>query len=73
MYSKSFDNLKCYDYENRIVKIEKPNGGGKTTVAEYSYDALGRRIRKIDSIASSTTVYYNNSNWQVLSKYGLKK
>jgi YD repeat-containing protein len=63
------DYTYSYDYENRIVKIEKPNGGGKTTVAQYAYDALGRRIRKIDSIASSTTVYYNNNSWQVLSEY----
>ena len=54
-----------YDYENRVVKIKKNN----ITKAEFDYDALGRRIRKIDSVASQTTVYYNNSNWQVLCEY----
>jgi len=51
-----------YDYENRIVKITK----GTQTKAEFAYDALGRRIRKIDSAASETTLYYHNYNWQVL-------
>jgi RHS repeat-associated protein len=37
-------------------------------VAEFAYDALGRRIRKIDSIADETTLYYYNNNWQVLSE-----
>ena len=56
-----------YDYENRIVKITKdPND---TVVAEFAYDALGRRIHKIDSIAGETTLYYYSSNWQVLCEY----
>ena len=56
-----------YDYENRIIKITKdPND---TVVAELAYDALGRRIRKIDSDANETTLYYYNYNWQVLCEY----
>ncbi len=51
-----------YDYENRITKIKKP-GAAK---AEFSYDALGRRIKKVDSIAGTTTIYYNNDKWQVM-------
>ena len=35
-------------------------------IAEFAYDALGRRIRKIDSVAGQTTYYYNNYKWQVL-------
>lgn len=38
----------------------------KAIVAEFTYDALGRRVRKIDSVAGETTLYYNNHNWQVL-------
>jgi len=33
-----------YDYENRIVKVTKDNND----IAEFAYDALGRRIRKSD-------------------------
>ncbi|MHC4867878.1 MAG: hypothetical protein ACYTEX_27725, partial [Planctomycetota bacterium] len=39
-----------YDYENRIIKITKDGND----IAEFAYDALGRRIRKIDSIAGTT-------------------
>ena len=55
-----------YDYENRIGKITKDSND----IAEFSYDALGRRIRKIDSIDSNNTrLYYHNNNWQVLCDY----
>ncbi|MBL7107587.1 MAG: hypothetical protein ISS77_08295 [Phycisphaerae bacterium] len=56
-----------YDYENRLVKVTK-SSGPEVTVAEYAYDALGRRIRKIDSIGSETTLYYYNNNWQVVTE-----
>ena len=42
-----------YDYENRIVKIKD---SGSNTVAQYDYDALGRRIRKI--VCADTMLYY---------------
>ena len=37
------------------------------TSAQYAYDALGRRIRKIsyDSVPSVATVYCYSDNWQV--------
>ena len=55
-----------YDYENRIVEINDVNG---TTVAEFTYDALGRRIKKTDSVtsANSRLNYYDNS-WQVVNE-----
>ena len=34
-----------YDYENRIVKIVKDSND----IAEYAYDALGRRIKGLES------------------------
>ena len=34
--------------------------------AEYAYDALSRRIKKVDSIADETTLYYYDNKWQVL-------
>jgi len=55
-----------YDYENRLVKILNDSN---TAVAEYAYDALGRRIKKEDSLTGETTVYYHNNNWQVLCDY----
>ncbi len=54
-----------YDYENRIVKIEKPDGaGGWSDVAMFEYDAMGMRILKYDAVASDTTYYYYNDGWQ---------
>jgi len=47
------------------VKITK----GANDIAEFAYDALGRRIRKTDHVADTNTVYYYNVNWQVLSEY----
>jgi RHS repeat-associated protein len=38
-------------------------------IARYAYDALGRRIRKVDAVASETTLYYYSDNWQVLAEY----
>ena len=54
-----------YDYENRIIRIEDSS----STVAEFEYDALGRRIYKYDAIADEATYYYYNAAWQVLSEY----
>ena len=41
----------------------------RSVVAEFAYDALGRRIKKVDSIASETNIYYYNDKWQVLYDY----
>jgi len=61
-----------YDYENRITKITK----GETDIAEFAYvedpprrDALGRRIKKRDSVAGTTNIYCYNDKWQVLCDY----
>jgi RHS repeat-associated protein len=55
-----------YDYENRIVKITKDGND----IAEFAYDALGRRIQKKDLIdPNNTRRYYHNYKWQVLAEY----
>jgi RHS repeat-associated protein len=54
-----------YDAWNRLVKVL----AGETTVAEYRYDGLGRRIRKYtDKSGDNWTVreYYYNVSWQTL-------
>jgi len=61
-----------YDYENRLSKVEKPDGAGDwQTVATFEYDALGRRIRKIsyDSVPSVATLYYYDPDWRCLEEY----
>jgi len=51
----------AYDYENRLVKITE----GPATIAEFTYDALGRRIKRV---ANSTTTRYYYDNWRVLAE-----
>ena len=53
-----------YDYENRLIKITR----GEDDIAEYTYDALGRRIQVYDMVAETKTQYYYNDNWQVLTE-----
>jgi len=50
-----------YDYENRIVRIKD---SADANVAEYAYDALGRRIEKVDSKTSANSRrYYHGKQW----------
>jgi len=57
-----------YDYENRIVRIYRLSGPTEVTVATFDYDALGRRIRKVDPIAGATTLYYYDPDWRCLEE-----
>jgi RHS repeat-associated protein len=41
--------------ENRLTKVSRSDS---TLVATFDYDALGRRIEKVDTIAGTTTRYY---------------
>jgi RHS repeat-associated protein len=52
-----------YDYRNRLVSISD----GVNTIAEYFYDALGRRIAK--TVGDTTTLFYYNSGQQVIAEY----
>jgi len=57
-----------YDYENRIVAVTRNDN---TPVAKFEYDALGRRIRKVDEIdAANTRWLYYNDKWQITAEYG---
>jgi RHS repeat-associated protein len=55
-----------YDYENRIIEIKDSSNND---VAEFAYDALGRRIKKYDAVAGQTTYYYYNDKWQVFAEF----
>ena len=46
--------------------MEIGHGGA---VQAQAYDWLVRRIRKIDSVAGTTNLYYYNDNWQVVCDY----
>jgi len=50
-----------YDHENRLTCVADASGA----LADYTYDALGRRIQ---TIANSTTTRYYYDNWRVLAE-----
>ena len=58
-----------YDYENRITKITKDGND----IAEFTYDALGRRIEVNDVVTPANTRCYSyGSGWQAITiDYGL--
>ena len=61
-----------YDPENRLVKVQYTPGPGTTaTVAEYRYDALGRRIEFINSPpqGTTTTTRYCYDGQNVIQEY----
>ncbi|MCD6534624.1 MAG: hypothetical protein J7L25_11220, partial [Deltaproteobacteria bacterium] len=60
------------DYENRVVRVYEDDdtsgdyNTGDTNIAEFTYDALGRRIEMIDAIATTTTTRYYYDDQRVL-------
>jgi RHS repeat-associated protein len=55
--------IYTYDYRNRLVKVEFDTD----MIAEYTYDALGRRIAK--TAGDTTTFFYYNTDNQVIAQY----
>jgi len=60
-----------YDYRNRLVKVEHTDNYGDasptwSTVVEYYYDGLNRRVKK--DLAAGTDVIYLYDGWQVLEE-----
>ncbi|MGH2272182.1 RHS repeat-associated core domain-containing protein [Anaerohalosphaeraceae bacterium U12dextr] len=52
-----------YDAHNRLIDVQD----GTTTLAEYGYDALGRRIKK--TAGGKTTYFYYDTHHQVIAEY----
>ncbi len=52
-----------WDAWNRLVRVTE----GSTTIAEYSYDALFRRVTK--TVSGTTRRFYYSDQWQVLEEY----
>ncbi len=52
-----------WDAWNRLVKVTR----GGETVAEYTYDALFRRITK--TVGELTRRFYYNDQWQIIEEY----
>jgi len=59
------------DYRNRLVKVEHSDDYGEetptwSTVVEYYYDGLNRRVKK--DLATGADVVYLYDGWQVLEE-----
>ncbi len=52
-----------WDAWNRLVKVSEAS----TTIAEYSYDALFRRVTK--TVSGTTRRFYYSDQWQIFEEY----
>ncbi len=52
-----------WDAWNRLVKVTEDS----TTIAEYTYDALFRRVTK--TVSGNTRRFYYGDQWQILEEY----
>jgi RHS repeat-associated protein len=52
-----------WDAWNRLVRV----GEGSSTIAEYSYDALFRRLTK--TVSGTTRRFYYSDQWQIIEEY----
>ena len=53
-----------YDYRNRLIEAQYPSS---STIAEYVFDALGRRISR--TVGSETTYFFYDTGGQVIAEY----
>ena len=54
--------LYTYDYRNRLTEVDtKPFGGSQTVLAQYTYDALNRRIMVVEGGTTTATLYDGQS------------
>ncbi len=65
------DHKYVCDYSNRLIKVEHSDDYGEgtpswSTVVEYYYDGLNRRVKK--DLATGTDVIYLYDGWQVLEE-----
>ena len=54
-----------YDFENRLVQVRQ--SGTLTLIADYHYDALGRRVEKV--LAAGTTTRYLLDGVEAVEEY----
>ena len=59
------ETIYDYDYLNRLVEVEQVVGGVESVVAQYTYDALNRRIG-VSEGGSTTWTLYNGTSTDAL-------
>jgi len=67
------DHKYTWDYRNRLIEVEEKQSGNWNTTAEYKYDGLNRRVRKIvtskgDLNGTTRFLWGGDSGWQCLEE-----
>jgi len=57
-------NSYAYDYRNRLIEVQNNESA---TIAEYTFDALGRRIKKV--VDGVTTYFFYDTSNRVIAEY----
>ena len=69
--------MYSWDHENHLLSISKPAASGEPVMlAEFTYDALGRRVRQVvrvpdssdSSVLSEANTIYIYNGWQLLTE-----
>ncbi len=55
------ETIYSYDFRNRLVEVQQVVGGVESVVAQYTYDALNRRIGVSEGGATTWTLYDGTS------------
>jgi YD repeat-containing protein len=71
--SSDGDHKYVYDYKNRLIEVKEQETDTWVTVAEYKYDASGRRIVKDvtnsgDLNGTTRYLWGGQSDWQCLEE-----
>ena len=64
------EDVYTYDFRNRLTEVQQVSGGVTTTLAQYTYDALDRRIGVSEGGTTTWTLYDGMSTTPVLDFNG---
>jgi RHS repeat-associated protein len=62
--------IYTYDFRNRLVEVDQVVGGVRSVLAQYTYDALDRRMGVSEGGATTSTVYDGTSTVPLLDFNG---
>lgn len=57
-------NSYFYDYRNRLIEVQDPNSN---SIEEYTFDGLGRRIKK--AVGDDSTYFFYDPPGRVIAEY----
>lgn len=57
-----------WDALNRLTQVQQTAGGPPTTLANYTYDGLGRRVRKVNGAGQTTNYLFDGMSLNLLAE-----